>query len=59
MERYVDYFGNALASLSGLGIHVEDSMELAKLLPKDDYEDSLEIMSQVRAYFHGTHPNLH
>ena len=50
---------NGLAFLSNLGVHVENPMEFTKLLPRDDYEDSLEIMSQVRAYFHGAHSNLH
>ena len=45
--------GKLLAGLKKLGISVEKPVDLVKLLPKDDYEDSLEIMAQVRAYFHG------
>ena len=42
-----------LADLSAMGISVENPMGLTSLLPKDEFEDSLEIMSSVRAYFHG------
>ena len=53
-SEHASAFQSAQASLSQLGFHVEDEMDLNKLGEKDAYEDALDIMALARAYFHGT-----
>lgn len=45
---------DAIAALANLGIHNLGRLDLAKLLPADEYDPALEIMAEVRAYFQGT-----
>ena len=45
-----------MAGLSGIGMSGLKPDDLLKLLPPDDMDPALEIMSDVRAYFQGTIP---
>lgn len=42
--------GEALAALAKIGVHMSEE-DLENLHPPDEYEDELELMAEVRAYF--------
>jgi hypothetical protein len=43
-----------LSSLSRIGIHNVEPLDLAVLRASEDSDDALKIMADVRAYFQGT-----
>lgn len=52
-SSYSTILSTTLGNIALLGIHGIKAEHLTKLLPSDEMDDALEIMSQVRAYYQG------
>lgn len=50
-QAHEQRLSDALAALAALGYHGVTAEDLAKLRPPDEYEEELQVMAEVRAYF--------